>query len=66
MMEEIAHVVAYKVQGQNMGIYKWGCNWLFTKHDRATGKIRVSLCLCFQQASDLMDACVERTKLWIN
>jgi hypothetical protein len=65
-MEEITHVVAYEAQGQSVGIYKWGCDWLFTRHDRTTGEIRVSLCLCFQQASDLLDAHIEKTKTWIN
>ncbi len=65
-MEEITHVVAYEVQGQSMGIYKWGCDWLFIRGDGVNSEIRINLCLCFQQASDLLDACVERTKKWIN
>jgi hypothetical protein len=65
-MEKIVHVMAYEVRGQSVGIYKWGCDWLFVRRDKATGEIRQNLCLCFEQASDLLDACVERAKVWIN
>lgn len=65
-MEKITQVVAYELNGQNMGVYRWGCDWIFLKENLITGEIKGNLCLCFEQASDLMDACVEKTKIWIN
>lgn len=65
-MDEIIHVVAYEVKGQSVGIYKAGCDWLFVRRDKATDEAKISLCLCFQQASDLLDAVIERTRTWIN
>lgn len=65
-MFPIDHVVAYEYQGQNLGIYKWGVDWLFLREDLVTGEVKGNLCLCFEQASDLMNCVISKMKVWIN
>jgi hypothetical protein len=65
-MNEITHVVAFEYQNQKLAIYKWDYDWLFLVEDLLTGQIKGNLCLCFEQASDLMDTIIERGKIWIN
>lgn len=65
-MFPIYHVVAYEFQDQNFGIYKWGVDWLFLKEDLRSGEIKGNLCVCFQQASELLDCVIRRMKVWIN
>lgn len=65
-MPSITHVVAYEFQGQKLGIYRWDCDWIFLAEDLLTGEIKGNLCLCFQQASDLLDTVIERGRIWIN
>ena len=65
-MSPISHVVHFEFNGQSMGIYKWGVDWLFIMEDQLTGEVKGNLCLCFEQASDLMDVMISRGKVWVN
>jgi hypothetical protein len=65
-MTEITHVVAFEYQNQKLAIYKWDVDWLFISENLITHEIKGNLCLCFEQASDLMDTIIKRGKIWIN
>jgi len=59
-------VVSFTFQEQHLGIFKQGVNWIFIVQNTATGERKGTLCVCFEQASELMDKCIERMKVWVN
>ena len=52
--------------GQALTIYKMGVDWIFLSQDMESGVCKGLLCLCFQQANDVFDTMMERSKIWVN
>jgi len=59
-------VISYEFHGHSIGIFKYGVDWLVLNTNNLTGECKGNMCLCFDQASEIMDGCVEKYRDWVN
>lgn len=59
-------VVSFEFFSHSIGIFKHGVNWLIVNRNNLTGECKGNLCLCYEQAKEIMDGCVEKLKIWVN